>query len=115
MGCLIEIIGEAFVEIIVEGWCRLMCLVLPEDKLSPKKYKLIKGLVAVWCVVLFVSVIIGLIIATSSEVAMWKWGLCLIIIPIVSSALQIIIGIIFRFTRKRREKESDNIEQYLNK
>ncbi len=100
-----EILLEFFFEIIVEGvgslWMYLMCLVLPKG-LSKRARAVLRGCVAVLCVVIFLSMLIGVILMCSEGALTQTVGRYLFFIPLAITLLQILLGIVVKLLQNRR-------------
>lgn len=95
MGCIafwIEFIFDS----IIEGWFSLMQWIVP-DKLFGKTFRIIlKIFIGLFCCVLFMSMLLGLLALISDDAETRYWGKYMLVVPIIISMIQIGLGIIVR-------------------
>lgn len=106
MGCLIELLGEFFIELILSGYMYVMTLIVPE-KMKLKKYRdWVKAVVGLFAIVLFFAFIAGVIMLSEEDPAFETAGIYLVSISGGLILLQILAGILVRTLsgKKKRSK-----------
>lgn len=112
MGCLAEILLlplELLVDWIFESWFSLMQWIIPEKRFSKKTENILKVIVFVFSMVLLVTFIIGMLAAALTEATvleLWK----LTLLPLGISLVQIILGVIVRIVKRRKERKVNETE-----
>jgi len=102
MGCIMEFFFELIIEGIMSVYMYLMLLILPEDKQNEKAKKTVRTIATVFSVLLLFCLFIGIVLLFETHGNLNTIGFFLTVIPLVIIVLQIILGIILRFSKKVR-------------
>lgn len=78
-----------------------MQLIIPENKLSKGLYMVLEALAAVFCIILLVTMVFGLIALAADDEHTSYIGKVMVLVPLGISLVQIIPGLIFRFINKK--------------
>lgn len=110
MECIAELFFEIFFEAAVEGifylYLWLMSLAIPEKSLSEKTKNKAKKIIKVYCAILILVIIAGLILIACSDGPGFveTLGRYLTFIPLALTGAQIMLGIVFRIIAAVRKK-----------
>ena len=109
MGCLIELLGELFIEIVLGGlfhiYSGLMSLIVPDSMQSQKLKKRIENTIKAACAILLLILVIGVILMLCDIPSAEHIGKWMVYPVLMISALQIILGIIVRILLHRKNKQ----------
>lgn len=101
MGCLL-LPFELLFDGAIEGWFHLMQLIVPEKVLSQGYRIALKIIVGIFTIILFLSMFLGIFALISNDEYTNYIGKYMVFIPLVISAVQIILGIVFRCTKNKK-------------
>lgn len=90
---------EFFIDGIVESWLWLMTRIVPEKRLSQKAATVLKIIATGFSVLLLLTAVIGILAVLSDDPLTKNVGRYLIMIPLLLSATQILVGV---WTRKKK-------------
>ena len=107
MGCLFDVLFEFIFEVVgsilIEGifgiGFKLMTLVVPEDKISPKLQDNIKNGIAIGTATLVLCAIIGLVLWSQPSPTPQTVGKYMLFISLGIICAQIVVGIIYRIVK----------------
>jgi hypothetical protein len=111
MGCLFEflfeVIGEAILELLLEGYLRLMSLIVPSSGIPETQRSKFKRIVKVFSIVLLFSLFIGLLmlIIPGTPVTIHSIGKYLLYISFALIGMQILFGIVLKVAEAVRKKK----------
>jgi len=108
MGCLVEVLGELFVEIVLGGlfyiYSGLMSLVVPHRKLSTTAEKRIRKIIKVITALFLLALLIGCSLLLADSPAVVIAGKIIVISVASVSALQIFLGVAVVISKKKKNK-----------
>lgn len=113
MGCLFELIGEIVMELITElvlsGYIKLMCMIVPEKDLSEKTREKIKKTVTKISAVLLSVLIAGfiLMLLANTVPVLGTLGKILFYCSLTVICSQIILGILMKIINKKSNGDSE--------
>lgn len=102
MGCLLFPLELLLEDCILDGWFALMEWIIPERFISRKFRLILKIIVRVFSVVLFLTVVLGVLAVISDDSYETQIGRYMIFIPLGISAFQILVGVIVRLLTKKK-------------
>ncbi len=100
MGCLLEFIGD----LVVDGYAALMCMILPQKRISEKARFVWELVIEVFAVLLLLSILFGIVLLFNDEPVARHVGRYMIFVPLGISAVQIAAGILVRLLVHKRKK-----------
>lgn len=100
LGCLFEFVFELLLELILNIYLYLMMLIVPKENITLKTMEKIKVIVKVFAVILFVTLIVGLVLMFSDLHSLETIGKIMIFVSIGLIVAQVIVGIIIRVVSK---------------
>ena len=108
MGCLIELIGEIFIEFFLEViFCcygRIARMIIPEHKISHKAAKRAESIVKCISALLFIVMITGIFILLTSDPNLCFAGSLMSLIPFCIFVIVILAGIISKIIQKIKKR-----------
>lgn len=107
MGCLIEFLGEFFIELIFTGYWFLMTLIIPEKMTDKKFKKRMTTVVGLFTVALTIAFVVGLGLLIGEDPAIETAGIYLSSISGGLILLQILAGVLVR-TLSGRKNQTKN-------
>lgn len=103
MEFIFELLGEIIIEIFGNIYLELMTLIVPEKVQKEIPEEKIKHAAVYFILFLVALFIVGLFLWTSSNPHIKAAGKCLMIAPLVISAVQIVAGVILYLVRKKKK------------
>lgn len=95
MGCLLEIVGEIFLEIYME----LAALLVSEDKMSPKLTAVLKVVAGIVALVLLGMFVVGIVLIVDGDSL--GTGVLLLVLSVLIFIALIVLAIVSRIKRNR--------------
>ena len=102
MGCLFLPL-ELLVDGIIEGWLYLMEWIVPERYISRTFRIILKVFVWIISALLLFVILLGVFAIISDDSYIKQLGMYMVFIPLGISAVQILLGIIFRIVSKKKK------------
>ncbi len=87
---------EFLFEFFLEGYVELMIAIIPRNRMSKKTYKVIKVAVIIVSVVTFAAILLGIIAIFSKDESTKITGIYALVIGLVITVIQVMVGIIGR-------------------
>ena len=97
-------IFEFILELILDAWFDLMQWIIPDIKRHKKLRIFLKILIGVFSFLLFMTMVLGICAIISDDPYTHLTGMYMFFIPFGISTLQIIIGIIIKIVKKRKNR-----------
>ena len=108
MGCLVEVLGELFVEIVLGGlfyiYSGLMSIAVPHRRLSSAAEKCIRNIIKIVAAVFVLALVIGCSLLFADSPTVFLAGKIIVIIIASVTALQILLGVAVVISKKKKNK-----------
>lgn len=103
MGCLLEFVADIILEKAACAYIEVMSLIVPEHKLSCKAERITRIVVFVFTLILFLSIVLGIVFILQPNKDLKNVGYYLTFISLTITVIQTVSGVIVSVKRKRKD------------
>ena len=102
MGCFLELLGD----MLVDGYCYLMTLFLPEERINKVVRFILELIINVISVLFFLSILFGcLMFFLADNEGTRMFARYMIFVPLIVSGIHIAFGVIVRIIAKTKKRK----------